>query len=116
RSGIPLMTNRTAFTSLLASALAVTSACRSSEASGEPVLDEVARAASTLTANDLLAHMRVLASDEFEGRAPGTEGDRKTVEYLVEQFRELGLEPGNPDGTYVQRVPLMGFETSSQAA
>src|SRR6185436_12407685 len=36
-----------------------------------------------------------------------------TVEYLVNQFRALGLEPGNPDGTYVQRVPLMGFETSS---
>ena len=70
----------------------------------------------SLSAEDLLAHMRVLASDEFEGRGPGTEGDRRTVDYLVSQFRALGLEPGNPDGTFVQRVPLMGFETSSQAS
>jgi Zn-dependent M28 family amino/carboxypeptidase len=73
-------------------------------------------AAQSLTAKDLLRHMGVLASDDFEGRGPGTEGDKKTVDYLVEQFRKLGLAPGNPDGTYVQRVPLMGFETSSRAS
>ncbi len=77
---------------------------------------DLAPALASLSADDLVRHMRVLASDEFEGRGPGTEGDRKTVEYLVGQFRALGLEPGNPDGSYVQRVPLMGFETSSQAA
>jgi Zn-dependent M28 family amino/carboxypeptidase len=77
---------------------------------------ELAPALASLTTVDLLKHMRVLSSDEFEGRGPGTEGDRKTVEYLVSQFRALGLEPGNPDGSYVQRVPLMGFETSSKAA
>jgi Zn-dependent M28 family amino/carboxypeptidase len=73
-------------------------------------------AAASLTADDILRHMRVLASDEFGGRAPGTEGDRKTVDYLVAQFSALGLEPGNPDGTYFQRVPLLGFETSSEAS
>ncbi len=77
---------------------------------------ELAPALASLSADDLMRHVRVLASDEFEGRSPGTEGDRKTVEYLVSEFRALGLEPGNPDGTFVQKVPLMGFETSSKVA
>ena len=60
----------------------------------------------------LLAHIKVLASDEFEGRAPGTAGEERTVAYLTEQFRRLGLKPGNPDGTYVQKVPLAGFRAT----
>ena len=40
-------------------------------------------------------HVRVLASDDFEGRKPGTPGEEKTVAYLIEQFRKLGLKPGN---------------------
>ena len=57
----------------------------------------------------VLAHARILASDDFEGRAPGTAGEQKTVAYLIETFRKLGLKPGNPDGTYVQKVPLVGI-------
>jgi Zn-dependent M28 family amino/carboxypeptidase len=75
---------------------------------------DLAPALASLSEEELLAHMRVLASDEYEGRGPGTPGDEKTVRYLVEQFRFLGLEPGNPDGSYVQKVPLLGFETSSR--
>ncbi len=63
-------------------------------------------------ADALLGHIKVLASDDFEGRAPGTPGERKSVDYLVEQFRKLGLKPGNPDGTYVQEVPLIGFRAA----
>jgi Zn-dependent M28 family amino/carboxypeptidase len=100
--------------SLLPAALAL-AACAAPGATGF-LRKDVEPALASLSADDLLRHMRVLASDEFEGRGPGTEGDRKTVEYLVGQFRELGLEPGNPDGTFVQRVPLIGFETSSQAS
>ncbi len=59
--------------------------------------------------DSLRAHIQQLSSDEFEGRAPGTEGGVKTVAYLTDQFRSLGLEPGNPDGTYVQPVPLVGI-------
>lgn len=51
--------------------------------------------------------VRVLASDEFEGRAPGTEGETKTVNYLVEAFRSLGLEPGGAKGSWTQLVPLL---------
>ena len=56
-----------------------------------------------------LEHIETLSSDEFEGRSPGTKGEDLTVEYLARQFRELGLEPGNTDGTYVQKVPLVSI-------
>jgi Zn-dependent M28 family amino/carboxypeptidase len=62
-----------------------------------------------IEANRLLEHVRVLSSDEFEGRAPGTAGEEKTVDYIIRQFKELGLEPGNPNGTYVQDVPMVGI-------
>jgi len=55
----------------------------------------------------VLADITRLASDEFQGRAPGGEGERLTVEYLINQFTAAGLEPGNPDGTFVQDVPLV---------
>jgi Zn-dependent M28 family amino/carboxypeptidase len=56
----------------------------------------------------VLEHTKVLASDAFEGRAPGTRGEELTVAYLTEQLRKIGLQPGNPDGTWVQKVPLVG--------
>lgn len=52
-----------------------------------------------------------LASDEFEGRAPGTIGEQKTVNLLIERFRQAGLEPGN-NGKWTQDVPLV--EITSQ--
>jgi Zn-dependent M28 family amino/carboxypeptidase len=51
-------------------------------------------------------HVRVLASDDFEGRKPGTPGEEKTVAYLVEQFRKLGLKPGNGE-SFLQQVPVV---------
>ena len=50
--------------------------------------------------------VRMLASDDFEGRKPGTPGEEKTVAYLVEQFRKLGLKPGNGD-SFLQQVPMV---------
>jgi len=66
-------------------------------------------ALKSFTGPALLAHIRTLASDEFEGRAPGTKGEQLTVKYLEDQFRALSLESGNPDGTYEQKVPLVGI-------
>ncbi len=63
----------------------------------------------SITAADLMAHIRTLASDEYEGRAPGTKGEELTVTYLTERLKRLGLKPGNPDGSFVQKVPLAGF-------
>jgi Zn-dependent M28 family amino/carboxypeptidase len=72
-------------------------------------LERLETAITSITADDLLRHTRVLASDAFEGRAPGTAGEDSTVGYLVDQFKAMGLQPGNPDGSYVQNVPLVGF-------
>jgi Zn-dependent M28 family amino/carboxypeptidase len=55
----------------------------------------------------LMNHIRKLASDEFEGRAPGSKGEDLSVQYLEQEFRKLNLQPGNPDGTFVQKVPLV---------
>jgi Zn-dependent M28 family amino/carboxypeptidase len=57
----------------------------------------------------VLKHIKVLSSDKFEGRAPGTRGEDLSVAYIETQFRDLGLQPGNPDGTYIQKVPLVGI-------
>ena len=59
--------------------------------------------------NAILERIKVLASDEYEGRAPGSKGEDLTVRYLVDESKKLGLQPGNPDGTYVQKVPLVGI-------
>ena len=61
------------------------------------------------SADAVMAHVKVLASDEFEGRAPGTQGEDKTVAYIADQFRKAGLKPGNTDGTYIQNVPMVGI-------
>ena len=45
----------------------------------------------------------------MEGRAPGTTGEQKAVAYIQGQFKALGLAPGNPDGTYLQNVDLIGY-------
>jgi Zn-dependent M28 family amino/carboxypeptidase len=57
--------------------------------------------------NRLSLITRTLASDEFEGRGPGTPGEAKTIAYLSQQFQSLGLEPAGDDGTFLQRVPLI---------
>ena len=62
----------------------------------------------------LLEHTRRLSSDEFEGRAPGTPGEERTVDYLVSQLQALGLQPGNTDGTWVQDVRLVGLTPSER--
>jgi len=57
----------------------------------------------------MLADIRVLSSDEFQGRGPGTKGEELTIAYVEKQFRDAGLEPGNPNGTYFQAVPFEGI-------
>jgi Zn-dependent M28 family amino/carboxypeptidase len=75
--------------------------CGKQPGSGEEAFPAIDAAA-------VLRHTTVLASDEFEGRAPGTKGEDLTVAYLAEQLRNAGLKPGAPDGTYFQQVPLVG--------
>src|SRR5215467_1677416 len=68
-------------------------------------------ALEAITPDGLLAHIKVLASDEFEGRAPGSKGEDLSVKYITDQFKKVGLKPGNPDGTYIQEVPLAGIKS-----
>ena len=61
----------------------------------------------------LLRHIEMLASDVFDGRKPGTQGEVLTVDYLIDTFKRHGLAPGNPDGSYVQEVPLTGITSQT---
>jgi Zn-dependent M28 family amino/carboxypeptidase len=73
-------------------------------------------AVDAMTAADLLKHIKILASDEFEGRAPGSKGEELSVGYISKQFKALGVKPGNPNGSYTQEVPLAGIITSPTAS
>ena len=64
----------------------------------------------------ILEHTRTLASDEFEGRGPGSAGEEKTVRYLEAGFARSGLKPGMPGGNWVQEVPIVGITSTVGAA
>ena len=88
-------------TLVLIATVAASASLLSPSQAAEPVFPAIDGAA-------VLEHTKVLASDAFEGRGPGTKGEELTVAYLTEQLRKIGLQPGNPDGTWVQKVPLVG--------
>ena len=60
-----------------------------------------------IDAEDLRTLVTTLASDEFEGRAPGSAGEEKTVEYIKAQFERIGLKPGGDNDSYFQTVPMV---------
>ena len=68
-----------------------------------------AAALASFSGDRILNHIRTLSSDEFEGRGPGSKGEQLTIKYLQDRYRSAGLEPGNPDGTYLQNLPLVGI-------
>jgi Zn-dependent M28 family amino/carboxypeptidase len=68
-----------------------------------------ARALHAITPEGILKHIKILASDEFDGRAPATEAEKKTLGYLVAQCKSMKLAPGNPDGSWLQNVALWGI-------
>lgn len=63
--------------------------------------------AKPVTEGELRKHIEILASDAFEGRAPGTEGERKTLAYLEKQWAKAGLKPGARDASWYQPVELV---------
>jgi Zn-dependent M28 family amino/carboxypeptidase len=69
-------------------------------------------ALNSITSEELMRHISRLGSDEFEGRAPGTQGEETTVNYLERILKKAELAPGNTDGTYIQKVPLVGITTN----
>ncbi len=62
--------------------------------------------AKEIDAETLKKHLMVIASDEYAGRETGFEGQKKTEKYLVEQFKKIGLAPGN-NGSYVQEFDVV---------
>lgn len=66
-----------------------------------------AAAKVAVSADNLTTTVKTLASDLFEGRAPGTVGEDRTIGYLIARFQDLGLEPGGLNGQWVQKVPLL---------
>jgi Zn-dependent M28 family amino/carboxypeptidase len=70
--------------------------------------------AVAISAAEYERHIVTLASDEFEGRKPGTAGERKTVDYLVAEFKKLGLQPGNR-GAWTQEVPIVEITAGTDA-
>ncbi len=75
----------------------------------------ISEVADTITEESLMQHIEFLSSDDFMGRGTGTEGEEKTVDYLISQLKENGIEGGMPDGSYVQEVPLIGQKTDEDA-
>ena len=93
-------------------------ACTKSDnsgASGTSSADADA-AAGAIASGALLQHIKDLSADSMEGRAPGTPGEQKAVAYMQSQFKALGLAPGNPDGTYLQNVDLVGYKAHPTAS
>ena len=76
----------------------------------------VEQAEQLITEQSLLNHIEILSSDEFEGRAPATRGDTLTIDYLVEQMENIGVQPGMPDGSYTQEFPLLGQRVDGGSA
>ncbi|GIL38710.1 M28 family metallopeptidase [Roseiterribacter gracilis] len=67
-------------------------------------------------ADVLSQHVKILASDEFEGRAPGTPGEEKTVAYIAEQMKKAGLQPAGTNGGWYQEVPFVETRADQTAA
>ena len=100
-----------------------TVACLACNSSGEDASRDAAVSSAALqpalaaiTADNILQHVNRLASDGFEGRGPGTAGEDSSVAYITEQFKALGLAPGNPDGTYIQPVSMIGYTSHPDAS
>ncbi len=78
-------------------------ACATTSPEGDGTQDTAEAEISTSNMSEIV---RVLASDEFQGRAPGTEGETRTVAYLIDQFQAIGLEPGGRNGGWTDPVTL----------
>jgi hypothetical protein len=67
-----------------------------------------------ITAEDLSKDVEILSSDEFEGRAPASKGEERTVAFLKQEFEKLGLKPGNGE-SFFQEVPLVELTADPSA-
>jgi Zn-dependent M28 family amino/carboxypeptidase len=76
----------------------------------------IQKALQSISAQEMSEMIKTLASDEYEGRAPASKGEDLSIRYIVDQFKKLGLKPGNTDGTYFQKVPMVGIDVADTGA
>jgi Zn-dependent M28 family amino/carboxypeptidase len=69
------------------------------------IADEMLAAIDSVTIRN---HLMILSADSMEGRAPGTRGEERAIRYIAGEMERIGLEPAGENGTYFQRVPLLG--------
>jgi Zn-dependent M28 family amino/carboxypeptidase len=99
----------------LASALALTSACKQMD---DKTVDSAALPqveVPELSEQTMKDVVKELSLDSYEGRAPGSAGEEKTVAYLIDRFKKAGLEPGN-NGSWTQDVPLVEITAKNVSA
>ncbi|MEN9676984.1 MAG: hypothetical protein RIS76_2880 [Verrucomicrobiota bacterium] len=77
--------------------------------------DADAAALRSLSASNLLSWTRTLASDEFEGRGPGSRGEERATRWIAGQMEQAGLTPGGPGGSWFQTVPMVGIRSTVSA-
>jgi Zn-dependent M28 family amino/carboxypeptidase len=97
---------------ILISILALAGAAQKRGASKAVLSGPPQAALDQIKADALMEHIKILSSDLYEGRGPGTNGENFSINYIKDQFKQMGLEPGNTDGTYFQSVPLVGITTN----
>ncbi|MCC5926723.1 MAG: M28 family peptidase [Bacteroidetes bacterium] len=66
---------------------------------------------SQITEESLRHHIRAISDDSMMGRAPATRGEQMVVDYIIAEFEEIGIEPGMPDGSWVQHFPILAQQT-----
>src|SRR5438552_5572549 len=71
--------------------------------------------AQTISGERIRAHVKFLSSDLLEGRGVAVRGGDLATEYIATQFALAGAKPAGDDGTYFQRVPLVGVQTTPDA-
>ena len=74
---------------------------------GAAALLAASPAAAQISPERLSADVKTLSSDAFEGRAPGTPGETKTIAWLIAQFKAMTAQPGGSNGSWTQPVPLV---------
>ncbi|HVF16048.1 MAG TPA: M28 family peptidase [Steroidobacteraceae bacterium] len=111
--------SKTIVTSLIA--VAILAGCKRPDPDPQPMPEpkveaavsaEAKTAASQITADYLRDQIAKFSADEFEGRGPATPGDAKARAYLVEQLKQIGFEPGGPNGSWEQSFDVVGVTTA----
>ena len=85
---------------------------QTSPSKAQPIAQTFNSSYDSINTEQLITHIKVLASDEFGGRAPSSAGEKLTLDYLTEQFSAIGFKPGNGD-SFLQAVPLISIEAAS---